>query len=74
MSHEDGLLHKYDVSRSSDPTRKHAECRYFVLDPEHDAMARDALRAYAEAAEANGRETLAADLRTWASSCDRSGK
>lgn len=57
-----GLYNKYNVSRTDgDPENKHAACRYFVLDLDHDPHALPALRAYIESCE---REypALAADL------------
>lgn len=48
-SHREGLHNKYIVRRRHDPTGKHDQCRYFVLDPRHDPYARKALLAYAEA-------------------------
>lgn len=40
------LEHRYDVKKVNDPTGKHDECPYFVLDIRHDEAARFALRAY----------------------------
>lgn len=59
---ERGLYRKYRVERLSDPTGKHADCDYYVLDLVHDRFARAALRAYADACEAEF-PALAADLR-----------
>jgi hypothetical protein len=43
-----GLYDKYVVRRlDADPTGKHAECWYFVLDLEHDPYAYSALDMYA---------------------------
>lgn len=46
-----GLYRKYDIKRtdgsSEPPYGKHANCRYFVLDLDHDKFALPALRAYA---------------------------
>jgi hypothetical protein len=44
-----GLYQKYIVKRLRDPQRKHARCKYFVLDLVHDDFAGEALKAYAEA-------------------------
>ena len=44
------------------PPPKHERCRYYVLDLDHDAFAGPALRAYADACEAEF-SLLAADLR-----------
>lgn len=63
--HERGLYGKYRVERTSDPKGKHDDCRYFVLDPQHDPNAVTALRAYADAC-ADEYPALAADLRAWA--------
>jgi hypothetical protein len=60
--HNRGLYRKYDVKRRDDPEGKHDECRFFVLDLEHDRYAEAALRAYADACEAEYPE-LARDLR-----------
>ena len=60
-----GLHRKYRVERtdgSSAPGGKHADCAYFVLDRTHDVYAVPALRAYANACEAES-PALAADLR-----------
>lgn len=65
VEHNEGLLSKYHVERRNDPEGKHNECRYFVLDPQHDPIARDALRAYATAAGAEGYFALRADLHRW---------
>lgn len=62
---ERGLYRKYEVTRtdgSSDPGGKHHNCRYFVLDLDHDDYASAALIAYADACE-NEYPALAADLR-----------
>lgn len=73
--HSAGLHERYRVEKVHDPEGKHADCRYFVLDPEHDPLARIALAAYADAAdrvqENHGtfrRRTylpLVRDLRAW---------
>lgn len=62
---EQGLLHKYDARRVSDPEGKHDDCRYFVLDPQHDPIAREALRFYARRAGSEGYHALASDLVEW---------
>lgn len=62
-----GLMHKYDVQRVNDPAGKHDDCRYFVLDPQHDPIARHALRAYAIRARIRGYRALADDLFEWLS-------
>jgi hypothetical protein len=43
---ERGLYRKYRVERLDDPTGKHAECPFFVLDIRHDPHAISALWAY----------------------------
>lgn len=47
---EAGLFRKFKVERTLDPEGKHDGCRYFVLDPQHDPIAREVLRSYAEIA------------------------
>ncbi len=60
--HRAGLVERYRVEKIHDPDGKHAECRYFVLDPQHDPAARPALEAYA----ANTwTDPLQRDLRAW---------
>lgn len=61
----EGLLPKYDVTRRNDPDGKHEDCRYFVLDPQHDPIARKALESYRRAAQAAGYDNLADDLDRW---------
>jgi len=41
-----GLYCKYHVKRLNDPTGKHKDCEYFILDLVHDKHAYAALRAY----------------------------
>jgi hypothetical protein len=56
---------KYRVERtdgSTAPGGKHAACPYFVLDLVHDKFAAPALRAYADACEAEF-PLLARDIR-----------
>ncbi len=43
---ERGLYNKYHVERLNDPTGKHKDCEYFILDLVHDKHAYAALRAY----------------------------
>ncbi|MGE5523418.1 MAG: hypothetical protein ACM3SS_06875, partial [Rhodospirillaceae bacterium] len=60
-----GLYHKFNVERtdgSSAPGGKHHGCDYFVLDMTHDAFAKAALTAYADACEKEY-PLLADDLR-----------
>lgn len=59
---ERGVYRKYSVQRLNDPTGKHRECTYFVLDEVHDKFAGPALRAYADACESEFPD-LARDLR-----------
>lgn len=50
-----GLYKKFDVVRTdgkSAPGEKHHDCRYFVLDMDHDQYAIVALAAYREACAA----------------------
>ena len=63
----DGLRQKYHVQRIGDTNGKHAECRYFVLDPQHDTIARKALAEYAHEAAVVGLDALADDLYAWLS-------
>lgn len=58
----DGLRDKYRVERHDDRTGKHNGCRYFVLDPQHDQIAREALVLYAAR---TGNADLRRDLRDW---------
>ncbi|HMM95351.1 hypothetical protein [Phycicoccus sp.] len=61
-----GLYGKYLVQRADgDPAQKHTDCRYFVLDPEHDPAALAALSAYIEEARDLGYVQLADDLDVW---------
>jgi len=63
-----GLYGKYTVERTdggSEPGEKHERCRYFVLDLTHDPFTAAALRAYADACQAEFPK-LALDLRALA--------
>lgn len=62
---ERGLEPRYRVEKINDPTGKHDACRYFVLDPQHDPMARVALLVYEREARRNGYFDLADDLGLW---------
>ena len=45
-----GLIGKFNVTRTdgkSEPGEKHENCRYFVLDLDHDPFAIEALKTYA---------------------------
>lgn len=64
-----GLYRKYHVRRVDDPTDKHADCRYFVLDPAHDKFAVTALIMYIAACEKEYPK-LAQDLDLWLESID----
>lgn len=57
-----GLYDKYVVWRVNDHTGKHVHCEYFVLDPTHDPLAREALATYIGAAYRDARTELATDL------------
>lgn len=61
----EGLGHKYQVERRDDAAGKHTGCRYFVLDPLHDSLARSAIAVYAAQAKQNGQIALAEDLQRW---------
>lgn len=65
MSDESGLYEKYEVKRINDAVGKHFECRYFVLDPAHDSIARYALASYANLAYSQGYESLSEDIYNW---------
>lgn len=65
IEHEQGLEHRYDVTRVNDPAGKHDACAYFVLDPQHDPIARHALAVYAFGARGAGYAALADDLDEW---------
>lgn len=60
-----GLYGKYSVQRVNDPTSKHADCKYFVLDLTHDRFARLAALYYADECAAEFPQ-LASDLRSLA--------
>lgn len=60
-----GIYNKFHVERTdgkSAPGEKHDGCEYFVLDMDHDPYAIPALRAYADACEAEF-PLLAQDIR-----------
>ena len=60
-----GIYDKFHVSRTDgDPTGKHANCGYFVLDPAHDPAAFAALECYIAAAW-DERPELVGDISTW---------
>jgi hypothetical protein len=69
-----GLIHKFHVERLVPSSRgiDHSECQYFVLDPEHDPLARQLLSEYAMLADQIGEKKLAADMFQWLA--DLSGK
>ena len=60
-----GLEPRYHVEKINDPTGKHDECRFFVLDPQHDPIALAAIARYAQVARAEGYGALADDLTEW---------
>lgn len=68
MSETTGLEHRYDVQKVNDPEGRHNDCRYFVLDPQHDPIAREALRDYAVHALSYGHVGLYQDLDRWLTS------
>lgn len=70
MSTTTGLESRYEVRKINDLDGKHADCRYFVLDPQHDPIARDALATYAAHAKARGYGELARDLSSWLGGLD----
>ena len=57
-----GLRRKYAVKRLKDKSGKHKNCKYFVLDLDHDKFARVALEAYAIACDEEF-PLLAEDIR-----------
>lgn len=62
---EKGLYDKFTVTRtdgSSEEGGKHYNCRYFVLDLDHDPHAKAALLAYADSCEAEY-SVLAVEIR-----------
>jgi len=67
MSEHTGLYNKYTVDRISDvpaDESKHKDCRYFVLDPQHDEAAKHALGEYAYEVRATHPE-LSRDIYDW---------
>lgn len=65
-----GLEARYHVQKINDPNGKHDECRYFVLDPAHDLIARQALAFYRNHAARLGYDALANDLTAWLDALD----
>lgn len=59
-----GLEARYEVKKINDPEGKHDKCRYFVLDPQHDSFAKQALNFYANIV-AKTEPELARDLEMW---------
>lgn len=59
----EGVERRYLVRKLNDPQGKHAECRFFVLDPLHDPIARPALAVYAD--DAGTPDSLRTDLWRW---------
>lgn len=60
-----GLYNKFRVSRTDGTSRKgkkHHECRYFVLDVDHDPHMVPAMIAYAQSASRDGYNLLASDI------------
>lgn len=71
---EKGLEARYFVQKIDDPSGKHDQCRYFVLDPQHDPIARDALSLYSSRARRAGFIPLADDLDAWLSEATPTGE
>lgn len=67
---QQGLYRKYNVERLNDPTGKHKDCHYYVLDLVHDKHAVQALLAYAASCETEF-PTLAFGLRREAATTAR---
>lgn len=64
MSDTRGVYRKFEVRRTDgDPTGKHRQCTYWVLDLDHDENALPALRAYAKSCKKT-RPQLYKELRT----------
>lgn len=61
MTDERGVYDKFRVERT-DASPRHPDCRYFVLDIDHDPHAAAALTAYAEHCQRD-KPDLARDLR-----------
>lgn len=57
-----GLEARYRVEKINDPNGKHTQCRYFVLDPQHDPTALATLHLYAVRTP---NSALARDLLEW---------
>lgn len=57
----DAVYQKYYVDRVSDPTGKHDDCWYFVLDLKHDPNAAETLTFYADSIR-ESKPGLAADI------------
>lgn len=66
-SKDRGLENRFKVERLTPSSRgiDHSDCQYFVLDPQHDHIARQVLRVYATTAREEGFEALADDLEKW---------
>lgn len=62
-----GLNRKFKVDRLAPSSRgiDHTKCDYFVLDPLHDPVARQALIHYASLVDQVGDHKFAADLFAW---------
>lgn len=60
-----GIIDKFKVWRNHDPTHRHDDCRYFVLDPQHDILALAALSFYGQLARQAGFTPLADDITAW---------
>lgn len=60
-----GLESRYYVRRLGDRPGKHNDCRFFVLDPQHDPAALPALARYAQVVRSEGYTALADDLDRW---------
>lgn len=73
MGGREGLINKFAVERLTPSSRgiDHSECEYFVLDPEHDPIARQLLADYAAMTDQVGDKPLAADLFQWLADLSR---
>ena len=64
------LQRRYAVTKINDPDGKHKNCRYFVLDPQHDLAAREALLEYARRSGGD----LATELVEWVLEIEKAQK
>lgn len=73
---QQGIFQKFEVSRkdgSSEPGGKHEDCRYFVLDLNHDQHAPAAMRVYAASCAETHPELAAEIIQEYGPNADCSG-